>query len=228
MGRPKVLLTFPTSPANPYLHKHVVFASWRLLNDRRFDITPMIPSHNPLENNLNHIVKELIAGPWDFWLSIDNDNPPIKNPLDMVTADLDIVGFPTPVYHHTGKEKPGESSIYFNAYDYVSEEDAYRPHRPMEGLQSVDAIGGGCFLIARRVFEDKKMQRGAFLRKWNTDGTVDKGNDIAFSERARGRGFSIYADYDRPCMHFNEVELNEVMRAFALQYNNPAMVDHAT
>ena len=86
----KVLLTFPTSPANPYLHKHVVFASWRIMADSRFEITPMAPSHNPLENNLNKIVKEFIAGDWDYWLSIDSDNPPFANPLDDVELDLDI------------------------------------------------------------------------------------------------------------------------------------------
>ncbi len=210
----KILVTFPTSPASPYLHKQVVFASWRILGDKRYDITPMIPSHLPFENNLNHIVKDLIAGDWDYWLSIDADNPPYGNPLDAVPLDLDIIGFPTPVWHWRGDEPPGERPVYYNAYDYVRDEDAYLPHEPMEHMQAVDAIGTGCFLIARRVFEHPDLQKGAFLRTWNEDGTVHKGNDIAFSERARAAGFNIYCDYDRPCMHFNELEINEVVSAF--------------
>lgn len=214
-------MTFPTSPASPYLHKQVVFASWRLLADKRFEITPMIPSHNPFENNLNHIVKDFIAGDWDYWLSMDADNPPKFNVLDDVELDLDIIGFPTPVWHWTGNEPKGERPIYYNAYDYVKEADAYKPHEPMEGIQSVDAIGTGCFMIARRVFEHPDMQKGAFLRSWYEDGTVHKGNDIMFSERARAAGFNIYCDYDKLCMHFNELELNEVVTAFTRLFDAP-------
>lgn len=217
----KILVTFPTSPASPYLHKQVVFASWRLLADKRFEITPMIPSHNPFENNLNHIVKDFIAGDWDYWLSMDADNPPKFNVLDDVELDLDIIGFPTPVWHWTGNEPKGERPIYYNAYDYVKEADAYKPHEPMEGIQSVDAIGTGCFMIARRVFEHPDMQKGAFLRSWYEDGTVHKGNDIMFSERARAAGFNIYCDYDKLCMHFNELELNEVVTAFTRLFDAP-------
>lgn len=215
----KVLLTFPTSPADPYLHKHVVFASWRLLADRRHIVTPLIPSHNPLENNLNQIVKEFREGDWDFWLSIDSDNPPLGNPLDLVEADLDIVGFPTPVWHYTGAEPPGERPMYWNGYKKAEGREGYTEFQPREGLQIVDAIGGGCFLIARRVFEHPDMQHGAFLRVYDEHGIVEKGNDIAFSERAKAAGFQIYCDYDRPCRHFNELELNEVAQAFTNLFN---------
>lgn len=219
MKRPKVLISFPTSPSNPYLHKHVVFASWRLLSDKRFDIKPMIPSHNPFENNLNKIVKEFVEGDCDFWLSIDADNPPYGNPLDLVQNDLDIVGFPTPVWYYDGEDKPGERPVYWNAYDYVESADAYLPHEPMSGIQQVDAIGTGCFLVARRVFEHPDLQKGAFLRVYDEWGTVERGNDIAFSERARAAGFKIFADYEHPCMHFNELELNEVVQAFKRLYD---------
>ncbi len=215
----KVLLTFPTSPANPYLHKHVVFASWRIIADPRFEITPLIPSHNPLENNLNKIVKEFIAGDFDYWLSIDSDNPPFANPLDDVELDLDIIGFPTPVWHYDGDEsKKGERPIYYNAL--VKHEDGFRPFDPIPGLHSVDAIGGGCFLIARRVFEHPDMQKGAFLRIYDREGIVEVGNDIAFSMRAKAAGFNIYADFDRPCRHFNEIELFEVVAAFKRLYED--------
>jgi len=82
------------------------------------------------------------------------------------------------------------------------------------GLQEVDAIGTGCFIIARRVFEDHWMREAPFQRTYNKDGTVDRGNDIAFCERARKYGFKIYAHFDYPCFHFNELELNQVVSAF--------------
>jgi len=96
----------------------------------------------------------------------------------------------------------------------VPEKGAYKEHAEKKGLQKVDATGTGCFLIARRVFENEEMQKGAFTRKLYPDGRVEKGNDISFCERAREQGFEIYAHFGYPCMHFNELELTEVIRAF--------------
>lgn len=206
------------SPAHPFLHKKVVEASWKILGERRYDIKPILPVDNPFENNLNGIVRQFLKSDCDFWLSIDHDNPPIGNPLDNVERDLDVVGYPTPVWHYVGLK--GERPLYYNGYDYVSEKDAYKEHQPREGLQSVDAIGTGCFMVARRVFEHPNMTSGAFLREWDELGIVRKGNDIMFCERARAAGFRIWADYDRPCMHFNILELNEVVAAFKGLYED--------
>jgi len=57
------------------------------------------------------------------------------------------------------------------------------------------------------------MQKGAFTRKLNPDGTVDKGNDISFCERAREAGFGIFAHFDYPCDHMCEISLLECIRA---------------
>lgn len=203
----KILISFPTSPAHPYLHKGVVFTSWKLLADKRYELLPIIPTHNPFSNNLNLIVKDFISGGHDYWLSIDADNPPMKNPLDLVELDLDIVGCPTPVWRNMRIK--GEPPVYYNALDYDSEKGAYRPTTVTDGLKQVDAIGTGCFLVARRVFEDPEMI-GSFMRQWNDDGTVEKGNDIAFSEKARIQGWRIWAHFGYMCMHFNSLEINEV------------------
>lgn len=198
-------------PNQHWIHTTVAHTAIKLLCDKRHNVQVTMPSHKPYVNNLHHIVNEFMAGEYDFWLNIDADNPPSKNPLDLVSLDKDIIGLPTPIWHYTrNKEYP----IYFNGYDYASELDAYRQHTPMEGLQRVDAIGTGCFLVSRRVFLNPEMRKAPFARKWNEDGTMDKGNDISFCERARGHGFEIYCHYDYPCSHFNELELTEVIRAF--------------
>lgn len=211
----KILISIPTSPGDPYIHKHVCMATDRILMDRRYDVTIIRPSHNPFENNLHHIVNDFLAGEYNFWLSIDADNPPMNNPLDLIEYNRDIIGLPTPVWHFT--EQPNERPVYWNGYDYVTEEDAYKEHEPKQGLQEVDAVGTGCFLVSRRVFLDERMQ-GSFTRQLNKDGTVNKGNDISFCERAKSCGFNIFCHYDYPCMHFVELELNEVIRAFRLLY----------
>jgi len=210
----RILFSLPTSPAHPFIHKQVVMASWRLLADRRYQIHPMCPSHNPFENNLHHIVNDFLEGDYDFWLSIDHDNPPLNNVLDLIEYNRDIVGFPTQVWNWS-EETLGDRPIYWNAYDYVPEKDAYKEHLPQEGLQNVDAIGTGCFLVARRVLLHPDMI-APFIRTIYPDGTVHKGPDLTFCEKARSAGFEIFCAYDYPCDHMvgYGLGLNEIVRAF--------------
>lgn len=204
----KVLVSVPNTG---YIHKHCTFALLKLQKDIRYNLTIILPTHNPYENNLHHIVKDFLAGDYDYWLNFDSDNPPMNNPLDLVELDKDIIGCPTPVWHFDGKHK-GDRPIYWNAYK--SKGNAYIEYPVKEGLQKVDAVGTGCVLFSKRVFQNEEMQKGAFTRTLYGDGRVEKGNDISFCERARKQGFEIYAHFDYPCMHFNELELNEVIRAF--------------
>ena len=217
----KVLVSIPTAPSHPYIHKHVCFVTDRLINDSRYRVILMRPTWNPYENNLHHIVRDFLASDCEFWLNIDSDNPPINNPLDLVELDKDIIGLPTPVWHCTGDEKPGERPYYWNVYDFVSDEAGYKEHEPKSGLQRVDAVGTGCLLIARHVFLNPAMS-GSFTRTLYPDGCVEKGNDLAFCERARKNGFEIYAHYNYPCRHFINLELTEVIRAFENLYRGVA------
>ena len=205
---PSVLVTCPNTG---WIHKAVVFKLIHILQDRRHKTTLLLPTHRPFENNLHHIINDFVAGDYDYWLTIDNDNPPQNNPLDLVELDRDIVGLPTPVWNSA---TPGGRPIYWNAYKYDAQAEAYREWPDKRGLQKVDAVGTGCVLFARRVFEDPDMQNGAFTRKLNLDGTVDRGNDISFCERARERGWNIWAHFGYPCDHICELPMIEVIEAF--------------
>jgi len=201
-----------TVPNLHWIHKLVVHRLLLLQREKRYKVTISLPSNKPFENNLHHIINDFMAGDWDFWLSFDADNPPEKNPLDLVKLDKDIIGCPTPIWHCEGKA--GERPIYWNAYQSDPSTGAYREWPIREGLQKVDAVGTGCILMSRRVFENPAMRTGAFTRKLNDDGTVDKGNDISFCERATEEGFEIWCHYDYPAGHMVEVDLNECSRAF--------------
>lgn len=216
---PKILISFPCDPGNPFYHKSICMTQWKLLQDKRYDLLPIWPCHRPYENNLNKIIIDFLASDCTFWLSMDADNPPINNPLDLVQYNRDIIGLPTPIWHFSGDKKK-ERPIYWNAYDYVPKEDAYKEHPIKKGLQSVDAIGTGCFLISKRVFLNKNMQRGAFLREYYPDGTVKKGNDIKFCERAKENGFKIFCHYDYPCDHYINLGLNEIVKGFKTLYGD--------
>ena len=200
-----------------WIHKSVDHCEQLMLLDGRYRTVIIKPTHKPYEDNLQRIVNDFVEGDYDFWLNMDSDNPPIKNPLDLVDLDRDIIGLPTPIWHFNGKHF-GDRPIYFNAYSYDENSKAYREFLPQFGLQQVDAVGTGCVLFARRVFEYSDLRYGAFQRTWNIDGTMNKGNDIAFCERARQVGFEIYAHFDYQCDHFTELSLLEVSRAFREMY----------
>ncbi len=206
----KILVSVPNTGN---IHKLVSLTTNKLLMDKRHTCNIIYPTHNPYENNLHHILNDFMKGDYDFWLNIDSDNPPEANPLDLVAYDLDVIGLPTPVWHFTGKTK-GERPIYENAYKYVPSEDAYTEWPDKNGLQKVDAVGTGCVIYNRRVFENPEMRKAPFQRKYNTDGTVERGNDIAFCERATAQGFLIFAHFGYRCKHFSELELHEVAKAF--------------
>lgn len=203
-----VYLTVPNGDG--WIHKHIHFAVCRTLADRRYRIRHDAPTHRPYENNLAHCMNDFLAGGEDFWLSMDDDNPPQRNPLDLVELDLDIVGFPTPVWH---SEVRGDRPWYFNALDAVGN-DGWKPHPASSGLHEVDAIGSGCFLVARRVL--LKLQHDQpFMRQWNSDGTVEVGCYFSFCRKAKAAGFKIWAAFDYICDHFNELPLLETINSFA-------------
>ena len=200
-------------PNMNWIQKHVCMATDRILMDRRYAVNIIRPTHKPYENNLHHILNEFMDGTYSHWLNIDADNPPMRNPLDLIELNLDIVSMPTPIIFFTGQDAP----VYWNAYK--TKNDGYIPWPVMEDLQEVDATGSGAVLYSRKVFENPEMRKAPFQRTFYPDGTVEKGCDIAFSERAKAQGIKIHAHYGYPCRHFNEVDAHEMTQEFKRYYH---------
>ncbi len=201
-----VYITVPNSDG--WIHKNVHFAIMKMFMDGRYKIRHDCPSHKPYVYNLHKCMWDFLNSNEDYWLTIDTDNPPINNPLDLIEFDCDVIGCSTPVWHNAVK---GDRPWYFNALD--RKEDGYIPHTICDGLQEIDAIGSGCLLIARRVIIALKDKQ-PFARQWNKHGLVNVGCDYSFCEKAKKEGFKVWTHYDYQCMHFNEIELGEVIRAF--------------
>jgi len=207
-SNPKVLLAVPNGRG--WIHKHVHFATMKLMQDRRVDTKHICPTHSPYVNNLHLIQKDFLAGDYDYLLTMDDDNPPTKNVYDLIELDKDVMVFPTPVWHNS---VPGDRPFYHNVM--IEKGEGYIPLQDSEhfrgvGLYEIDAGGSGCMLIARRVLEALKAP---FMRIWNEDGTVEYGGDFSFCKRAKEAGFSIWTHLDYPCLHFKEIELTEVIQS---------------
>lgn len=207
----KVLLSVPNES---WIHKLVTFAVVRILQDRRHSVTFIAPTQRPYEHSLNLIVLDFLDGDWDYWLNIDADNPPFRNPLDLLEHEPDILGLPTPIYHADGSNS---WPICWNVLDAA--EGGFREHRDQAGLQDCDAIGSGCMLVSRPVLEG--MESPWFVRETDGFGRVTCGPDFYFCRKAKAAGFRVQAHFDYRCEHVNEIPLVEAMRAFSLAGREP-------
>lgn len=209
-----------------WIHKGVVFAAMKMIQDPRHSVTFIAPTHSPYVQNLHKTVNDFLNRGDDFLLIMDDDNPPLRNPIDLVELDCDVVGLPTPVWHSAVK---GDRPFYLNALnevrDVAGKVEGFKPVDSipgfdLNGLQEVDAVGTGCVLIARRVLIELMRRcvgnpmETPFMRRWNDRGEVEMGNDYAFCSRARDAGFKIRAHFDYTCQHFNELELQETVGSF--------------
>jgi hypothetical protein len=176
-------------------------------------INLIMPTHSPYTHNKHRIMKDFLEQGFDYLISIDDDNPPLNNPIDLVFYGLDIIGCPTPVWANM---KKGDQPFYYNVMTrkIVDGIDGYTPYNYKEGEQLVecDAVGSGCSVIARRVLEKLKDDM-PFNIEWDQYGFPARGTDFAFCKRAKDAGFKVYAHYDYPCLHFHEVELSEIINA---------------
>lgn len=225
--RRKVLVACCNGTAR--IHKLVVMAAIRMLQDRRHEVRFIMPTHSPLVNNQHKVVEDFLKEGHDFLLFMDDDNPPINNPIDLVELNKDVIGLPTPVWN---SGTPGDVPYYFNIMREVPSVDengepfiGWRPLNTYpgfeaKGLKKADAVGGGCVLIARRVLlklisaaRDNVLEM-PFMRRWDSKtGQVTMGNDFAFCQRARRHGFKVWAHFDYQCRHYNTMDIMETVNA---------------
>jgi len=217
--KPHIYVWTPVSPRDPFVHCDVMKWSWQFMTDDRFVVTQAVRQGAPLENNQHQTIKHFLEEEYDFWLSIDADNPPMRNPLELCVFDYDIVTCPTPI-HKWKKENVGACPFVLNGFTSAPEKDAYVEAHPRQAIQEVDAIGGGCMMIARRVFEHPDLQYQPFARKADPDGIYNRGNDLSFCERAKEAGFKVWAHYGYQCDHFRPVSMHSVWQAFDAWYKN--------
>ena len=178
------------------------------------EIGIMVTPGKPVENTRNISVMTFLEeeNEHDYLLFVDSDNPPRKNPMELVELDKDVMVIPTPMWRSDVADLDmGHFPWNWSTYDYVPERDVWEQHRPHDGLQEIDAGGTGCMIIARRVLEHPAM-RAPFMRKWTEDGIDHRGSDLLFCKRAKEAGFTIWTHYDYVCSHFKEIDLLDVIR----------------
>lgn len=199
-SKPKLLVTILNQG---WIVPELADAQHLLLSDKRAETKVVHLCMSPSETARNTAVKMMLDGGYDWLLTIDHDQIVLRNPIDLLFLEKDIIGFAIPQWNMSDPNYP----IYVVGMD--KNEDGYAEHKTREGLQAVDAVGSGCLLMSRKVLEQVKAP---FMRKWNEDGIAITGLDFYFCEKAKDLGFQPYCHYDYAADHFKEVRLLDVLK----------------
>lgn len=191
----KVILSVPSLG---WIRQEVAACLFPISQDDRVQVEVRFACEKPYEANQNAVAEMVRQSDADWWMSIDSDNPPTKNIVDLCFVGVDLVACPTPVWKSDRSIRP----YYWNALD--GDNCGYKTHTPTVGLQPVDVFGSGCFVCHRRVLEAVERP---FETIYNRNGIKAQGPDMTFCQRAKAAGFQPYVHYDYPCDHIVEVDL---------------------
>ncbi len=172
-------------------------------HDRRYQIKIRYPNHKPVDNNHNITVRKFLETDFDYLMIFGDDGCPTRNPLDLVKLDKDIIVCPTLQWNDSDPDFP----LCWLAMDKVK--DGWKEHKEKVGLQKIDAVGSANMIVARRVLEKVSAP---FMRIWDDRGIARVGLDFNFSQRAKEKGFSVWAHYDYPSNHWKEINLLDVYK----------------
>ena len=177
-----------------------------------------------VEYNRNTLVKEFLKTDNEWLMMVDEDNPPVKNPLELIKLNKEVIGLPTMMWRGIGG-KDGNSGVAFNAYKAVGL-DWQTLVNDGEKIVEVDRVGTGCIIIRRDVLEGFKAPFSAVVNE--EDGTRARGEDITFCDKARERGVKIWVNWDYICSHYKTIDLLDVAQLLIATHDKNNKIEDIT
>ena len=176
---------------------------WMQSKTKDYEFKIFFPTHRPIPANRHQIVKDFLAGDWDYLVMLDDDTMCIRNLFDLLDLDLPVVGGVYP-----GRNEEG---LMFHVYEMTDKkETTFRQYPPefREGLKKVDAVATGMIVIKREVLE-KMREEGLqpFEEIFHEDGTFYYSDDMGFCMKCRDLGIDVWAHFDYLGSHWKEVDL---------------------
>jgi hypothetical protein len=155
----------------------------------------------PVEKARNQIVTEFLRSSYAWLLMIDCDIVPPPHFLSLIDASDGegkfIVGVPCPII--------GDAGLTWNVANKKDDLHSNFYNALPAGWTRCDHLGVGFLAVRRCVLETVKSN-------W-FDRTPTMGEDLAFCERAKGAGFSIWFHGAFQCDHLHSMSLLDAIRA---------------
>lgn len=174
--------------------------------DDRFDVTHVDPSKSimkGIQNSKNHTVKLFLETDCEYYVTVDSDTIPLKNPLDLIQPDIDIIGMPTPICD--GKHTVW--NMFMDCEDGLFKAIILEKDKKYPDAVECHALGGGCMIIKRKVLETVKPPFMDITDEW---GMRHREHDLIFCRRAREAGFHVFFAPEYRCEHIKYVALNQM------------------
>ena len=172
------------------------------LQTKKYEPTIHYSKHAGVDYNRNLIVQEFLKSKCKYLLMIDEDNPPLRNPLELIDIGKDVISLPTLMY------KGDARKLAFNVFKEVRingrKDWQTLVYDGKNKLFRVDRTGAGCILIKRRVLEKVKAPFNTVRTK---EGLRRVGEDMEFSRKVIAAGFKIWGHWDYCCSHYKTVDL---------------------
>ena len=166
-------------------------------------ITYLVISKGSVEHNKSIAYREFLKGDWDYFFNVDADIfflEPEINPIDtLISHGKDIIGG-IYVYKRQPCLPTHRPLDLQESYEKNKEfPKDYKFNIPKE-VHEVKWLAGGCMLISRKVIEEltKEFQVPNLPMIYKKEYLSE---DFAFCQRAREKGYKIYADSEINLAH---------------------------
>lgn len=206
--RRSIVKVFVAIPNSGYIHiqlankiTEMVLESFKT---KKYEVTIRYSQVSGIDHNRNMIVSEFLKTDCQWLLMIDDDNPPLNNPIHLIKYNKDVVVCPTLMY------KGGEDTkIAFNVFKEVEGGIKTLLYDGVK-LVEIDKGGTGCILIKRKVLENIDKPFETLIDP--KTGCRILGEDMAFSVKAKEKGYKIWCHWDYTCSHFKNVDLMAIAK----------------
>ena len=184
-------------------------------HDPRYQVQIYAPKNMfPLDNARNHTVKKFLQSDYDLLWWIDDDiTPPVEAMHKLASADKDaITAAAFAIEYKSGSMIPYPVTLRYNA------DKKYEVYYGT-GIEEIDATGGACVMVKRKVYE--AIER-PYEFQYYRDGTLSLTCDFDVWQKAQKAGFTLWADWSILCSHLKEIDvkmLNDVLITVASQQN---------
>jgi hypothetical protein len=163
-------------------------------HDSKYEIKISAPSGLfPLDNARNTIVKDFLETDCTHLWWIDRDIvPPIETLDKLLQADKDAIGAAC----FSMKAENGEYFPYPVTLR-LNDEQRYQVYYG-HSIEQVDATGGACVLVKRKVYEEIERP---YEFVYHRDGTLALTCDFKIWQKFKECGFELFIDFDILCDH---------------------------
>jgi len=196
----KIYIAIPSKDGKLFFELALRLTEWQL--QRTIPVIVVYhPFLAPIDHARNTIVHDFLLTDCTHLMMVDDDIvPPFEALERLLFHGKDIIAAACPLI---GPNRDGELITTMNAYD-LDENKAFTIVEST-GLRKVAAVGTGCMMVKREVFETLRVP--PFLTEYNVDGIKYRGEDLNFCHQAKLEGFDTYVDFNIKCKHMKPCNL---------------------